>query len=183
MSATYRCHCRPMSRTRARRGRFQHALRAGNHHPPGRREADHDHRRCACGCYELFAKEIQHRRPWGKSVGVPAHERVPTCSWPAWLACRADPAKDINWATSATVKPIELFKDGKIDAFLGFPPASHRSCTPCKLGHVIVDSSVDRPWSQYLCCVLGRATRISYATTRSRRRRVARHPQGSRPRR
>ena len=47
----------------------------------------------------------------------------------------------------------ELFDDGKIDAFLGFPPEP-QELRARKIGHVIVDSSVDRPWSQYFCCVL-----------------------------
>ena len=33
-----------------------------------------------------------------------------------------DPVKDIRWVTSASPKPMELFAEGKIDAFLGFPP-------------------------------------------------------------
>ena len=33
-----------------------------------------------------------------------------------------DPAADIDWVTSATAKPMQLFAEGKIDAFLGFPP-------------------------------------------------------------
>ncbi len=108
------------------------------------------------GCYELFAKEgirsIADLK--GKSVGVPAIRAGPYL----FLASMAgyvglDPAKDINWVTTATVKPIELFKDGKIDAFLGFPPEP-QELHALKLGQVIVDSSVDRPWSQYFCCVL-----------------------------
>jgi NitT/TauT family transport system substrate-binding protein len=84
------------------------------------------------GCYELFAKEgirsIADLK--GKRVGVPAVRAGPYL----FLASMAgyvglDPAKDINWVASATVKPIELFKDGEIDAFLGFPP-SRRRCTP-----------------------------------------------------
>ena len=40
-----------------------------------------------------------------------------------------DPVNDINWVTSPSVKPKELFADGKIDAFLGFH-RSPRSCAP-----------------------------------------------------
>src|SRR6266550_664247 len=31
---------------------------------------------------------------------------------------------------------------------------SRKNCTPVGVGHVIVDSTVDRPWSQYFCCML-----------------------------
>ena len=31
---------------------------------------------------------------------------------------------------------------------------SRRNCAPGKIGHVIVNTAVDRPWSQYFCCML-----------------------------
>jgi NitT/TauT family transport system substrate-binding protein len=48
---------------------------------------------------------------------------------------------------------MELFADGKIDAWLGFPPEP-QELRARKIGHVVVNSSVDRPWSQYFCCML-----------------------------
>ena len=56
-----------------------------------------------------------------------------------------DPAKDIRWVTSASPKPMELFADGKIDAFLGFPPEP-QELRARKIGHVIFNSAV-RPES------------------------------------
>jgi NitT/TauT family transport system substrate-binding protein len=64
-----------------------------------------------------------------------------------------DPAKDIRWISSSSPKPIELFADGKIDAFLGFPPEP-QELRARKIGHVIVNSAIDRPWSQYFCCMM-----------------------------
>jgi NitT/TauT family transport system substrate-binding protein len=49
--------------------------------------------------------------------------------------------------------PVELFADGKIDAVLGFPPEP-QDLSARHIGHVVVDTTVDRPWSQYFCCVL-----------------------------
>ena len=49
--------------------------------------------------------------------------------------------------------PIELFADGKIDAFLGFPPEP-QELRARGIGHVIVNSALDRPWSEYFCCML-----------------------------
>jgi len=46
-----------------------------------------------------------------------------------------------------------LLADGKIDAVLGFPPVS-QELRASKIGHVVLDSRVDRPWSQYFCCML-----------------------------
>ena len=40
-----------------------------------------------------------------------------------------DPATDINWVTNPKARPLDLFVDGKIDAFVGFPPILRR-CTP-----------------------------------------------------
>ena len=66
-----------------------------------------------------------------------------------------NPAKDIEWVTSADpkVKPLELFADGKIDAFLGFPPEP-QDLRARRAGHVILNTATDRPWSQYFCCML-----------------------------
>jgi len=55
--------------------------------------------------------------------------------------------------TSEAVKPIELFAEGKIDAFLGFPPEPQRLRSQ-NVGHVILNTAQDRPWSQYFCCML-----------------------------
>jgi NitT/TauT family transport system substrate-binding protein len=63
-----------------------------------------------------------------------------------------DPAKDIRWVTDPSVKPIEQFMEGKIDAFMGFPPQP-QELRARHIGHVIVNSTVDRPWSQYFCCM------------------------------
>ena len=64
-----------------------------------------------------------------------------------------DPVKDIHWVTDPSVKPMELFAEGKIDAFLGFPPEP-QDLRARHIGHVIVNTAVDRPWSQYFCCML-----------------------------
>ena len=64
-----------------------------------------------------------------------------------------DPGKDIHWVTSSSPRPMDLFANGKIDAFLGFPPEP-QELRARKIGRVIVNSILDRPWSQYFCCVL-----------------------------
>jgi NitT/TauT family transport system substrate-binding protein len=108
------------------------------------------------GCFELFGNERIHRIAdlRGKTVGVPdlgtsAHVFVATLAAHVGL----DPVKDINWVTSPSIAPMQLFADGKIDAWLGFPPEPQQ-LRARKIGHVIVNSSVDRPWSQYYCCML-----------------------------
>ena len=106
------------------------------------------------GCYELFAREgidgITELK--GKNDGIE------TAS-PALLTLMAahvglDPAKDIRWVTDRAVKPLNLFAEGEIDAFLGFLPEP-QELRDRHAGHVIVNTTVDRPWSQYFCCMLG----------------------------
>jgi NitT/TauT family transport system substrate-binding protein len=48
---------------------------------------------------------------------------------------------------------VRLFADGKVDAILGFPPLPQELLAK-KIGQVVVDSTVDRPWSQYFCCMI-----------------------------
>jgi NitT/TauT family transport system substrate-binding protein len=108
------------------------------------------------GCFEVFANErIQSILDLkGKSVGVQGLGSIPH----VFLAVMAtyvglDPVNDINWVASPSVKPKELFADGKIDAFLGFPPEP-QELRARNIGHVILNSTVDRPWSEYFCCML-----------------------------
>jgi NitT/TauT family transport system substrate-binding protein len=108
------------------------------------------------GCFELFANEgirsIADLK--GRSVGVQAAGSTPHALVTLMAAqVGLDPVKDIRWVTDPSVKPIELFVQGKIDAFLGFPPES-QDLRARRIGHVVVNSTVDRPWSQYFCCML-----------------------------
>jgi len=107
------------------------------------------------GCYELFASEGIRTITglMGKSVGLDA-------AAPALLSLLAaevglDPEKDIRWVTGAdpSVHPLELFAAGKIDAYLGLPPEP-QILHARKVGHVILRTAVDRPWSEYFCCML-----------------------------
>jgi NitT/TauT family transport system substrate-binding protein len=108
------------------------------------------------GCFELFANErIRSIRDLkGKKVGVQAWGVAPhvfVMSMAAYVGL--DAARDIDWVLSPSVAPMELFIKGKIDAFLGTPPEP-QELRARKVGHVIVNSAIDRPWSQYFCCML-----------------------------
>jgi NitT/TauT family transport system substrate-binding protein len=107
------------------------------------------------GCFELFAHEdirgirdLKGRKVGTQALGLAPHVLVTTMAANVGL----DP-KDIDWVLTPTVDPIELFTEGKIDAFLGIPPEP-QLLRARKIGHVIVNSAVDRPWSQYFCCML-----------------------------
>ncbi len=108
------------------------------------------------GCFELFAREGIRGIPdlKSKTVGVQALGS----SQYTFLSGMAsyvglDPAKDIRWVTSSSPKPMDLFIDGKIDAFLGLPPEP-QELRARNVGHVIFNSAIDRPWSQYFCCMV-----------------------------
>ena len=108
------------------------------------------------GCFELFANESVHSvaELKGKSIGVAALGS-PQHMFLAPIAAHVgiDPSKDINWVVSPSVKPMQLFVDGKLDGFLGLPPEP-QELHARRVGHVIVNSTMDRPWSQYFCCML-----------------------------
>ena len=108
------------------------------------------------GCFELIANDTVRTMNdlKGKSVGV---ERLGSSThlFVSVMAAHVglDPMKDIHWVTDPAAKPSQLFVDGKVDAFLGTPPEP-QELHARNIGHVIFNSSVDRPWSQYFCCML-----------------------------
>jgi NitT/TauT family transport system substrate-binding protein len=102
------------------------------------------------GCFELFAREgirnVADLR--GKKVGL---KEAPAALLTLMAAqVGLDPAKDIRWVTDPSLNPLDLFAEGKIDAFLGFPPEP-QELRDRHAGHVIVNTATDRPWSQYFC--------------------------------
>jgi len=108
------------------------------------------------GCYELFATERVRtlRDLKGKTVGIrglEGPEHVFLSSMLAYVGL--DPRKDVTWVTHPTDTSIALLAEGKIDAFMGFPP-DPQEIRARKIGHVVVNSNLDRPWSQYFCCVV-----------------------------
>ena len=108
------------------------------------------------GCFELFANDTVRAMTdlKGKSVGVEALGSSPHLFISVMVAhVGLDPMKDIHWVTDPVAKPSELFVDGKVDAFLGTPPQP-QELRARNIGHVIFNSSIDPPWSQYFCCVL-----------------------------
>ncbi|MFA7383631.1 MAG: ABC transporter substrate-binding protein [Desulfurivibrionaceae bacterium] len=64
-----------------------------------------------------------------------------------------DPRTDVNYAWVSKDEAIRLFHDGKIDALMSFPPGAH-DLAHKGIGHLLVDTNVDKPWSQYFCCMV-----------------------------
>src|SRR6185369_3733477 len=66
-----------------------------------------------------------------------------------------DPVHDIQWVQVAS--PLQGFIEGKVDAFLAGTTDFQRLRAE-KIGHTLISNAIDRPWSQYFCCmVAGRA--------------------------
>jgi NitT/TauT family transport system substrate-binding protein len=110
------------------------------------------------GCLELIANDsvrgiadLKGRRVGIDISGGNTHKLLIITT--AYLGL--DPVKDIEWVTGADA--VEMFVEGKIDAFLATPPQP-QMMRERKLGHVILSTSVDRPWSQYYCCMLSVTT-------------------------
>jgi NitT/TauT family transport system substrate-binding protein len=108
------------------------------------------------GCFELFGnaglRTVADLK--GKSVGVQAlggSDHLFTSVIAAHIGL--DPAHDIRWVASRSPGPELLFEQGKIDACLGLPPVP-QDLRARHIGHVLVSSSLDHPWSQYFCCML-----------------------------
>ena len=108
------------------------------------------------GCFELFGSDqVRTTRDLkGKTVAVQSlqsSQHVFLSSMAAYVGL--NPRKDITWATFPSAESIRLLAEGKIDAFLAFPPEP-QELRARKIGHVLVNTTVDRPWSQYFCCML-----------------------------
>jgi NitT/TauT family transport system substrate-binding protein len=108
------------------------------------------------GCYELFGTERVHaiRDLRGRRVAVPelgnSHH-----VFASMMASHVglDPKKDIDWVIQPAPESKKLLAEGKVDAFMAFPPDA-QELRAKKIGHVVVSSALDRPWSQYFCCLV-----------------------------
>ena len=109
------------------------------------------------GCYELFGNDRVRavRDLRGKRVAIGAQksaEHVYVSSIAAHVGI--NPRQDIDWVTTkSTADAMQAFVGGKADAFLAFPPQP-QELRASKVGKVILNTTLDRPWSQYFCCSL-----------------------------
>jgi NitT/TauT family transport system substrate-binding protein len=108
------------------------------------------------GCYELFGTErvrsIRDLR--GHRVAVPGLGSTHHL----FLSIMAsyvgvDPRREISWITLSREESMRQLAAGKVDAYLGFPP-DPQELRANGIGHVVLNSSTDQPWSQYFCCMV-----------------------------
>ena len=108
------------------------------------------------GCFELFAREQVRavRDLKGKTMAVSqlgSSEHTFMSSILAYVGI--DPQKEVHWVTHPFEASTQLFAEGNIDAVAAQPPQS-QELRARQIGHVLINSTVDRPWSQYYCCMV-----------------------------
>jgi len=108
------------------------------------------------GCFELFGNDrirsttdLRGKRVAVAALGSPQHVFLSVMA----ANVGVDPRKDIHWVVGPGTNPIELLGSGEVDAILGFAPAT-LEMRERRIGHVVVNSATDAPWSQYFCCFL-----------------------------
>lgn len=108
------------------------------------------------GCFELFgtARVRALRDLKRKTIAVPWRGPGPETFIATMLVyVGLDPRKDVNFVVYPAAESVQLLAEGKIDAYLGFPP-DPQELRAKHIGHVVVNSTLDRPWSQYFCCAV-----------------------------
>jgi NitT/TauT family transport system substrate-binding protein len=108
------------------------------------------------GCYELFGTD---------RVRTVLDLKGRKIAFPALLSGRylmmttilthvgLNPRKDVEWVTFPASESMKLLAEGKVDAYMGFPPEP-QELRAKKVGHVVVSTTTDRPWSEYFCCMV-----------------------------
>ena len=108
------------------------------------------------GCYELFGsrrvRSIRDLRGATVAIdGLGGAQHAMLSSMAAYVG--VDPRSDIHWRTQLPPAGKQLYIDGKVNAYLGFPPET-QELRARGIGPVIVNTATDKPWSQYVCCML-----------------------------
>ena len=109
------------------------------------------------GCQELFANDrVQTIRDLkGKRIAVSLlgnGDHVFISSILAYVGI--NPKTEISWISGSRFADSKsLFIKGKADAFMSFAPEAYE-VKQKGVGHVILNTVSDRPWSQYFCCMI-----------------------------
>jgi NitT/TauT family transport system substrate-binding protein len=103
------------------------------------------------GCYELFGTDqvrsihdLKGKRVAVAAMGGGDHAYIAIMA--AYVGLDAN--KDIEWVTHPPAESKRLLAEGKIDAYMAFPPDT-QELRRKRIGRVVVATATDRPWSQY----------------------------------
>ena len=108
------------------------------------------------GCLELFGsariRSVQDLK--GKTIAGGAPNDPGHLFTAAFLGhVGVDPKRDVKWVFAPPEERAAMLAEGKIDAVMFGPPGAQEMRAK-KIGHVIVNTTTDRPWSQYFCCAI-----------------------------
>jgi NitT/TauT family transport system substrate-binding protein len=108
------------------------------------------------GCFDLFGsdrvraiRDLKGKTVSVESLGSGRHIFLATLLANVGL----DPRTDVNFVEHLPEESARLFADGKVDAYIGFGEESHEMRAR-KVGHIVLNTATDRPWSHYFCCML-----------------------------
>jgi NitT/TauT family transport system substrate-binding protein len=109
------------------------------------------------GCYSLIGsdrvnsvRDIKGKTVWTGSV----ENNGPHMFFKTILSyVGLNPDTDVKYLWVKKDEAMELFKNGKIDVFISFPPGPQELVAK-GIGKVLVDTNIDKPWSQYFCCMI-----------------------------
>jgi NitT/TauT family transport system substrate-binding protein len=109
------------------------------------------------GCYALVGNErirsvndLKGKRVWTGSI----ENNGPHVFFKTIVSyVGLNPDTDFEYLWISKGEAMKLFLEGKIDAFMSFPPGPQELMDK-GIGHLLVDTNIDRPWSQYFCCTI-----------------------------
>jgi NitT/TauT family transport system substrate-binding protein len=107
------------------------------------------------GCQELVGTEQVRaiRDLKGRTIAAPFGGPSNTVMIAMLAYVGLDYRKDVRFVEHSPAESVQLLAEGKIDAFLAAPPIT-QELRAKQIGHVVVNMAVDRPWSQYFCCMV-----------------------------
>jgi NitT/TauT family transport system substrate-binding protein len=108
------------------------------------------------GCYELFVNGpiAGIKALAGKSVAITTDDSTERLFLSSIVAYIGVNPRDMRWITAASAADaVQTFVDGKADAFFAFAPQGEELRAK-NVGRVILNTTQDRPWSQYFCCMV-----------------------------
>jgi NitT/TauT family transport system substrate-binding protein len=108
------------------------------------------------GCFEVFAADHIRsiRALHGKRVGVTEVGSGRHLFFASVLASVGlDPRTDVHFVTAPAAEARRLFTAGHLDAYMPLD-VEGQELRAQQVGHVLLNSAKDRPWSQYFCCMI-----------------------------
>ena len=109
------------------------------------------------GCVEVFANDrvasIQNLK--GKRVVIPGLGSLDHIFFSSVISfVGLDPANDIEWVVEPDyVKWPERLETNDVDVVSAFPPLN-LELRENKVGHVILNTTLDDPWRHFFCCMI-----------------------------